>query len=372
MSATASSRADRRVETAWVVTAMLILASVFVWPAWEDVALVLVWSTLALVGLRRTTVWNVSRMRRVIAVTATASGVAVIFASDTRSETIKEAAELVALAVMVSLIVELARRYRSATEEQADLALTEHQMLEREREFFRSASHELRTPITIARGHVELCQQAITDEVVRADLAIVVEELERLSTTAERLLLLATADDPTFLRLGPVSVAVMLERLSARWSVVPRRWSFDIRAPGWLEADERRLEAAIDVLIENAVVQTGEVDEIVVGARSHGDRLQITVSDSGPGIAPERIPTLFDRPRLTDLPDRRRGTGLGLPSAAGLVRSHGGTISVVSSGSGSTTFSIELFGYVAAPSGDRAFPSAALTAGAANTQQRAG
>jgi len=347
MSAIASTTADRRAAQAWLVVLAGCVAAMVQWPAWETVPFHLAWVVLAILAA-----WRITSTRRLlvlIAVCAVSTGVACVHVVHSLSADMKDLSEVPLMAVMLLVVVTQARRRRDSLDEVAALAAREHRRLERERELFRGASHELRTPIIIARGHVELVQLAVSDDDIVADLAIVVEELDRLAGTAERMLLLATADDPSFLRSSEIDIGSLLDRTHERWSVIaPRSWCFGHTSDGTIIADLRRLEVVLDVLIENAVAHTSESDTIAVTARARGDQLCIDVTDSGQGIAETELPHLFDRRSgaLAGAFHRTSGTGLGLPSAAEIVRCHGGTLSVRSAHGAGSVFTIELPGYV--------------------------
>jgi len=94
-------------------------------------------------------------------------------------------------------------------------------------------------------------------------------------------------------------------------------------------ADRQRLTQALLNLVDNAVHVTQEGDAITVGAAQHDGEVELWVEDSGPGIAAEDLPTLFDREGRTV---RRRpgGTGLGLPIVAAIARAHGGAVAATS------------------------------------------
>ena len=138
-------------------------------------------------------------------------------------------------------------------------------MLERQERFMHDASHELRTPVTIARGHLELLLGGGSD----AELEIALDELARIDAIIDRLLLLATAEQPDFLQIEGVEVEPFLEDVFMRWSeVAPRAWRLGPLAPGRLRVDPDRLRAALDALVENAIKYTREQRRDRAAARS--------------------------------------------------------------------------------------------------------
>jgi two-component system OmpR family sensor kinase len=253
------------------------------------------------------------------------------------------------MAAMFVAMVWHARRRQSATEEVRRLAESEHRLREREREFVRYASHELRTPITIARGHAELIRSHGEGQAA-ADAEVVLDELNRLSRISERLLILAGAEHPDFLRLGPVQLDELVIDVAKRWSAAaPRRWKVDIVAEGSVLGDEERLAVALDALVENAVQVTSEGDQIGLVGRSDEGHAVIEISDEGEGIPPDQLERVFDRFARVDRGRTRGsgGTGLGLPIARAIVEAHHGSIDVRSSPGSGATFIVRLPGFAA-------------------------
>jgi signal transduction histidine kinase len=234
------------------------------------------------------------------------------------------------------------------TERTKAATAAQQRMLERERDFVRDASHELRTPITIARGHVELLRESAGTQEAVGDADVVLDEINRLASISDRLLILAAAEHADFLDLRPVSVAPFLSRVVRRWeTTTPRAWQLRVSARGWFPADQDRLELAIDSLIENAVKFTAPGDRIVVSADRVGEALAIEVGDSGEGIPADQISRIFDRFARADT-DRTRargGTGLGLAIVKAIVEAHGGRVAVQSAPGAGSAFRLELPGF---------------------------
>src|SRR5437660_9479934 len=140
---------------------------------------------------------------------------------------------------------------------EANLAL-----LQRERQFIQDASHELRTPITVALGHAELIQRNATDELLAQDAAVVADELHRLRRLSERLLVLAAAEHPGFLHRSEVDLEPLIVETVRRWSPTPRRWALGEIDEATVDADLDRLQLTLYALIENPGKQTGHDDSI--------------------------------------------------------------------------------------------------------------
>src|SRR5207302_5348660 len=146
-----------------------------------------------------------------------------------------------------------ARRRLATTREIEQVYDTNLRLRERERRFVQDASHELRTPITVALGQIELIHRTATDPMIRDDAAIAIEELMRLRGLAERLLLLASVEDPGFLGMTATEADALILEVLRRWMPTPRRWEVGELAPERLRVDSERIALALDSLIENAV-----------------------------------------------------------------------------------------------------------------------
>jgi signal transduction histidine kinase len=198
---------------------------------------------------------------------------------------------------------------------------------EREREFIRDASHLLRTPITIARGHAELL---VLEGQARHDADVVLGELTRLSRISDRLLVLAAADHPQFTSVRAVCLRSLLDATVQRWAAVaPRDFVADVELTGTLHADEERLVCAIDAAIENAVKATQPGDRVVLRARAGDGIAVLEVIDHGAGISKAALPRIFDR--FARQPHPSGGTGLGVPIIKAITEAHGGWLTVTSS-----------------------------------------
>src|SRR6476646_1422149 len=217
-------------------------------------------------------------------------------------------------------------------------------LLERERRFVQDASHELRTPITVALGHTELIQRRATDPTIVDDVDVIADELARLRRLVDGLLLLAGTEDPQQLHLIPVDVAEIVVDAFRRWAATPRRWVLGAAEEATVLADRDRLAVAFDALIENAVQHTREQDTIEVAVRRRGGAAVVSFRDTGTGIPDEDLDRIFDRFARAD-PGRSRhtgGFGLGLSIVRAIVEAHLGRVHVTSQVDVGTTFEIDL------------------------------
>lgn len=201
-----------------------------------------------------------------------------------------------------------------------------------QREVLDDVAHELRTPITIVRGHLELLDD---DAAARAEtVALCLDELDRMGRYVNELLLVASASRPDFLSPAPVDVGEFGEGLLQRLEPLgDRDWVLsECPRPGsvFIEADEQRLTQVVVNLAANAVQHTEDGSRIelaVVADRDAGD-VRVSVRDHGPGVAPDVREHLFGRfsRGSGSRTDRPEGTGLGLAIVSAIATAHGGRV----------------------------------------------
>jgi two-component system OmpR family sensor kinase len=212
-----------------------------------------------------------------------------------------------------------------------------------QRQFLDDASHELRTPITVIRGHVELLGD---DPAERVEVSgIIIDELDRMSRMVSDLLLIAQARMPDFLRLGPVDCANLTAEVRAKAAALAsdRVWVDGGHADNQIIADRQRLTQAWMQLAQNAVQHTSPGDIIELGSRSSAQDLYFWVADSGPGVAPGDREAIFHGfARAADAPRTGQHFGLGLPIVRGIVEAHRGQVLVNSSNYGGALFTMKV------------------------------
>jgi two-component system OmpR family sensor kinase len=243
----------------------------------------------------------------------------------------------------------------------AALASTFNDMLDRlehayvtQRTFIDDASHELRTPITVIRGHLELIDD---DPASRAaTLALVDGELSRMARIVSDLLLLVKAERPDFVQPAPVDVAVLMLDLEAKMQALgERRWLLMEVAEGVVALDGQRITQAVLQLGANAVQYTPGNSDVRIGSSFEGtgpDRqLRIWVEDSGPGVTEAEAAVIFERfehGSANALPADRRsvsqrgGAGLGLAIVRAIADGHNGSAWVRSEPGHGATFGLLL------------------------------
>lgn len=219
----------------------------------------------------------------------------------------------------------------TGNDELAELGHTFNGMLDRleqafgsQRELIRSVSHEMRTPITIVRGHLELLGD--DPEERRETIELVTDELDRMNRLVQDLLTLARAERPDFLSPDPVEIRPFLEEIVSKAQALgDRRWQVEAgAAPDEAMLDRQRLSQAILNLADNAIQQTRDGDPITLGAESQGrNHLRFWIGDPGPGIPVEMRDQIFERFQRGDS-RRYTGTGLGLAIVRAIAEAHGG------------------------------------------------
>jgi two-component system OmpR family sensor kinase len=243
---------------------------------------------------------------------------------------------------------DLSRRIpASGHDEIAELARTFNAMLDRlehafstQRSFVSDASHELRTPITIVRGHLELLGDDPDER--RETIALVTDELDRMSRFVDDLLLLARAEREDFLRVGQLELGALTDELHEKALALGRRdWELEARGEARLVGDRQRLTQAVMGLAQNAVQHTQEGDRIWIGSAVDGSEASLWVRDSGPGIPSRDQERIFERFARTSASRRRsEGAGLGLSIVRVIAEAHGGRVELASRPGAGANFTI--------------------------------
>ena len=232
-------------------------------------------------------------------------------------------------------------------DELADLGRAFNAMLDRlesafatQRAFVDDASHELRTPITIVRGHLELMGDDPDEQ--RETLALVMDELDRMSRFVDDLLLLARAESTGFLEIAPLDLGDLAAELEAKArGLADRDWRLvGPDRPVTVVGDRQRLTQAAMNLASNAVQHTVPGDRITIGATVEGAAARLWVADSGPGIPRTDQERLFERFARGGGPRRSDGAGLGLAIVRAIAEAHGGAVELESTPGHGATFTV--------------------------------
>jgi two-component system sensor histidine kinase BaeS len=228
--------------------------------------------------------------------------------------------------------------------------MSEHlDRMERQRKAMVSdVSHELRTPLSNIRGWLEAAQDGVA-ELDPALTASLVEEATLLQHIVDDLQQLALADAGKLrLHPEPVDVADLVEQIATvyRAAAAAARLVLTVEVTGrpYLDADPVRLRQAVGNLLANALRHTPAGGQASLRAYADGDDVLIEVADTGPGIAPEHLPHVFDRFWRAEKSRSRQtgGSGLGLAIVRQLAEAHGGSAAVRSEPGQGATFVLRL------------------------------
>lgn len=217
------------------------------------------------------------------------------------------------------------------------------------RQFVADASHELRNPLAAIRGYAELTRRG-RDELpadTQFAFARIESESERMSKLVEDMLLLARLDNGPALSLADVDLTDLVANATSDAQVAgpDHEWEVDApEEPVVVQADRFRIHQVIANLLANARTHTPAGTHVTAGLAIDGAYAVVTVTDDGPGIAPELQPKVFERFVRADASRARKAgqsTGLGLAIVAAVVQAHGGTVKVTSR-PGRTVFEVRL------------------------------
>ena len=348
-------------DAAWAAFSALNLLAIFRFENWETVPFHFIWISFTLLYGFRT--WAIRPTLAVLGVVMITTGTAIGVDVSRGTEPLAELTEVPLMAAMFVAMVWHARRKLTAEQESRRVGEENARLLAIQRRFLQDASHQLRTPITIALGHAELLAGDLTGGQEGHDIEVVLGELNQLRRIAERLLVIAAAEGPEFLQAEPVELDGFVLEILRRWRpTADRRWQLGRLDKVTVRADRERLGLAVDALLENAVRHTanGDVIKLSVAAAGPGQPVRLSVADTGQGIPAALLPHVFDRFRsgdagagsgagsgaglgAADRPDGSagssasssagsgpppRGTGLGLALVSAVARAHGGDIAV--------------------------------------------
>jgi signal transduction histidine kinase len=219
----------------------------------------------------------------------------------------------------------------------ADLTKTFNEMLDRlqtsfntQKDFLNHAGHELRTPLTIIRVNLELLSNEPEER--SKTIAVVTDELDRMSRYVNEMILLAKAEQPNFLMLETVNLESLTKEIYTKATALgERNWQLERVGKGKIVCDRHRVTQVLMNLAQNAAQQTHSGDSILIGSTMENGMARFWVRDTGPGIDPRVHQIIFDRfIRCPDARKRFEGMGLGLAIVKAIVEAHGGNIKLVS------------------------------------------
>jgi signal transduction histidine kinase len=223
------------------------------------------------------------------------------------------------------------------------------QALEGQKRFVADASHELRTPLAVMRTSVEVLLRQRTDlpNDVKSTMSSLLEEISILTRLSSQLLELSKAEGKGFASdFSSVDLQHLVQKVAARFQSLAHASGVTL-AIGKLQAaqvfgNQHFLEHALANVIENAVKYNRANGKVEVSLVSSGDRVEITVADTGIGIAEKDLPFIFERFYKGGHSEHGKGTGLGLSIVKAIVDAHGGSLAVCSTLGEGTTVSLIL------------------------------
>jgi two-component system OmpR family sensor kinase len=304
---TASPRRDWALRGVWAGGAAGCATAMWLLPGTVTIPFHLIWIGLSLVyGF---TLWRPRELAAMAGVTAAVTGAIMVHHAASGRIAWLETAEVPLSVALIAVTAALVRRRHMALVQVAAAAQENTRQAEARQQLMRQIAHELRTPITVARGFTELISDRHPDADTLDDAQTVLDELDKAARITQRLVTLIGLDGPY--AIEPVDLPAELNRIVRRWTPTADRdwtaWCPDATVP----ANRDRLEAVLDCLLDNAVKFTGPGDRISVMGQVSPTAWTVTVADSGPG--PQGGPA-------------RAGTSLGLVMARAVVEGWGGTI----------------------------------------------
>ncbi len=225
------------------------------------------------------------------------------------------------------------------------------QAFERERQFTADASHELKTPLAVLKGDIEvtLRRDRSSDDYKRV-LESSLEEVDRLTRLVDDLLTLARSDaGERVLEPGPIRVDELAAEIHAYINPLAKSAGVALdyippAEPMIIEGDQKRLKQLLVNLLDNAIKYTPSGGRARLALKAEDSSALIEVSDTGRGISAETLPHIFDRfYRQSDpLDSRVNGFGLGLAISKWIVNAHGGSIEASSPEGAGSRFTVRL------------------------------
>jgi signal transduction histidine kinase len=283
--------------------------------------------------LARAALSPVERLRRQVAAISERGGVSTVEVPPTRDE----------VAALAGTMNDLLGRLQRA--------------LARQRAFVADASHELRNPLAVLQGELELAARPgrglpeLTAAIHGANA-----EAERLSRLTDNLLLLARSDeDRLSLRLERTDIGTLLTASAglagSRLAAAGLSCRVDVASGTYADVDPGRIRQVVDNLIGNALRFAPRGSVIVLTARAAGPNLDIEVSDDGPGFPAGFLPHAFERFSRPDSGRSRGdgGVGLGLAIVRAIAAAHGGVATVANKPAGGAVAGLHLPGAVGPP-----------------------
>ena len=241
---------------------------------------------------------------------------------------------------------QLATTFNGMLHELHDAHQQTEQTLQQQRRFVADASHELRTPLTTIRGNLGLLQRQppIAEEDERAVLGDMVDETTRLIRLTNDLLTLARSDVGRSLRSESVPIAPLVDDVCRQAKLLGEQRTIGCAAGPEVSVlgDQDAIKQVLLILLDNALKYTPASGTITIGTEKTDRAVNIRIADTGPGIAPDALPHIFERFYRSDESRSGEGAGLGLAIAQELIAAQHGEITVKSEIGKGSTFTVSL------------------------------
>ncbi|MCX5850539.1 MAG: ATP-binding protein [Deltaproteobacteria bacterium] len=217
-----------------------------------------------------------------------------------------------------------------------------------QRQFFEDFAHELKTPLAVLRGEIEVAlkSERTTEEYERI-LSSNLEEVSTISSIVEDLLLLARFDSRVIdMVFEPVNLEILLGEVIDDIKILASEknisLSLKVGNDMMVQADRKYLRRLFLILLDNAIKFTGRGGAVSISVNVHACRVAVSVQDTGIGISVDDMPRLFERFYCADKSRSHKGFGLGLSIAKSIAEAHGGIIEVESVPGHGSTFTVTL------------------------------
>ncbi len=253
-------------------------------------------------------------------------------------------------AAQVSIAIANARLFADLGERAAELAVAYEELKENDRlkdELVQNVSHELRTPLTFVKGYVDLLlegEMGLLNQDQQNALQIVATKTDEITRLIADIMTLQRIDS-TNLERENTAVSELIQQAVADHRLVAEKKGLTIEAnlpdtPAILYVDKGRINQVLDNLIGNAIKFSPDGGTVTVSLIDEADKIQVSITDQGIGIPPDKLQRVFDRFYQVDGSSRRRfgGTGLGLAIVKRIIDAHHGAIWVESEVNQGSTF----------------------------------
>lgn len=203
--------------------------------------------------------------------------------------------------------------------------------------FVSDASHELRTPISVIQGYINLLDRwgKEDEKTLQESIDAIKSEIEGMKELVEKLLFLARGDSETIqLQKDLFDACEIVDEIIKETQMIDRGHRFEttLSIPAYVEADRQFFKQAIRILVDNSIKYTPVGKLIMLKVIKDEGKVHIIVQDQGIGIDAEDLPNIFDRFYRSDKSRARKsgGTGLGLAIAKWIIERHGAYFEILS------------------------------------------